>query len=151
MSYERLLRAKMIEPVQFTDEEVADHLRAARKDIDVAKAVLNTDLDWAFNIAYNGILQTALAFMNHKGYRPKGEAKHYNTFEFMKESLEDEWRTKINRIQKLRQKRNIAVYEQRGIVSEKEALDTIELAYHFHEEIQAIMPSGITKLLRAED
>ncbi len=146
MSYEKLLKKQMIEPTRVSNKELAEHLFSARHDIKVAQNVQAIDLDWAFNIAYNGILQSALTLMYHKGYRPKGEAKHYITFEFLKDTLSSEWAPKVNRIQKLRQKRNLAVYEHRGIVSETEAKDTIEFASRFYGEIEAILPKEVVTL-----
>jgi len=151
MSYEKLLKKQMIEPVRVSNKELAKHLSSARHDIKVARNVQTIDLDWAFNIAYNGILQAALTLMYHKGHRPKGEAKHYAMLEFLKETLSSEWAPKVNRMQKLRQKRNLAVYEHRGIVSEKEANDIIEFADRFYREIEATLPKEIVTLSHQEE
>lgn len=111
MNLENFLKERAIEPAKVTDGEIAEHLRVADHDIGVAQSVAGLDLDWAFTIAYNGILQSALAFMYLKGYRPRGEAKHYNTFRFLKAALPGEFQKEITRLQKLRKKRNQAVYQ----------------------------------------
>lgn len=150
MIYERLLKARMIERCEIASGEIAEHLRVARHDIQLANNVAGLDLDWAFSIAYNGILQSALALMYKEGFRPRGEAKHYNTFEFLSEALPDKYRRDIERVQKLRAKRNKAMYRSRGIVSEKEAKQIIAFANTFHGEIIALMPDDITKLVDEE-
>mgnify|MGYP001589459131 CR=1 FL=1 len=148
MNYERLVREGAIERISTSDGEIADHIRKARHDIAVAQNVTNIDLDWAFTIAYNGILQVALGFMYSKGYRPKGEAKHYNTFRFLQEVLPASYSSQIARLQKLRKKRNRAVYQQMDSVSEKEAKDIISFSARFLEEISEIMPEKIIEQSR---
>jgi hypothetical protein len=105
--------------------------------------MMNTDLDWAFAIAYNGILQMSIAYMNHLGYRPRGEGHHYNTFRFMEEALPEDAQM-IRRLQKLRRKRNTTIYEQPGLVSEQEALDVVQFASRYFSVIEAKLPSEIT-------
>lgn len=151
MNYEKLLRDKMIEPVRVLDAEVAEHLRVARHDIKAGQAIAVIDLDWGFTATYNGLLQTALALMYYKCYRPRGEGKHYSTFEFLKLTLPKEWEARINRVQKLRQKRNKTVYEHRGLITERETKGIIEFADRFYKEIEAILPNEIVNLSKQED
>lgn len=148
MPYEKLLENRIIEPVEVSDEEIAGRLRAASRDIEVAQSVAGLDLDWAFTIAYNGILQTALAFMYSKGFRPRGEGKHFNTFRFLKEALPEAFEKEISLMQKLRKKRNQAVYQSKGMVSEKEAQNIIKFSLDFLNEIMGLLPEGITKIAK---
>ena len=143
MSFEELLRKRAIERVEVTPREIADLVALSRRDVAAAEAMLNTDLDWAFAIAYNGILQMSIAYMNHLGYRPRGEGKHYNTFRFMEEALPDD-ALMIRRLQKLRRKRNTTIYEQSGLVSAKEARDVIEFAARYHASVTARLPREAT-------
>ncbi|MDP2183317.1 MAG: hypothetical protein Q8K99_12210 [Actinomycetota bacterium] len=133
-----------------TPREIADLLALSKRDIRASEAMLDTDLDWAFAIAYNGVLQMSIAYMNHLGYRPRGEGKHYNTFQFMEEALPDE-APMIRRLQKLRRKRNTTIYEQSGLVSEKEAQDVIEFASRYYTSIEAKLPREITGQAPKED
>lgn len=142
MSFEGLLRARIIEPVKVTPREIGELLAVARRDIRVAQAMTTTDLDWAFAIAYNAILQLSIAYMNSQGFRPRGEGSHYNTFRFMAEALPEEGAT-IKRLQKLRKKRNMTVYEATGLVSEKEARDVIDFAQRYYDEIWTRLPEEI--------
>jgi len=143
MSYEELLRSRAIEPVKVTPREIAELLALSKRDIKASNAILSTDLDWAFAIAYNGILQISIAYMNSLGYRPRGEGKHFNTFRFMAEALPEE-AAMIRRLQKLRRKRNTTIYEQAGLVSEKEAKDVIEFASRYYTRIESRLPKSIT-------
>lgn len=151
MSYEELLKSRIIEPVSISPEEIADLIKVAKRDIDTANKVLNVDLDWAFAIAYNSILQLTLAWMNSLGYRPRGEAKHVNTFRFLEETLPKERQPTIKRLQRMRRKRNATIYRQKGLVSVKEAHDVIDFANQYFKEIEAILPKEIVKLSKQED
>lgn len=96
-------------------------------------------------------LQLTLAWMYHLGYRPRGEAKHVNTFRFLEEALPKEKQPMIKRLQKMRKKRNAAIYRQRGLVSEKEAHDVIDFAERYYKEIEGVLPDNIKRLSRKED
>ena len=146
MSYNELVKQGAIEKIHTSDGEIADHIRKARHDTAVAQNVKGIDLDWAFAIAYSGVLQASLAYMNLKGYRPKGEAKHYNTFRFLKESLPASYSDKIDRLQNLRRKRNRTVYHLFDAVTEAEAKDIIAFSARFLDEIMDFMPEKIIKL-----
>jgi len=147
MPFEDLLKQRAIEPAEVSQRDIAEHLRAARHDITISLSVASIDRDWAFNIAYNGILQTSIAYMNFLGYRPRGEGKHMNVFRFMKEALPDALKDDMNKLQKLRQKRNRAVYETRGIVSQMEIDHICEFARQFFEEMLLLLPKSYSKVL----
>lgn len=150
MSFEELLRKRSIEPVAATPQEIAELLAVSQRDLRAAQVMLLTDLDWAFAIAYNGILQMSTAYMNHLGFRPCGEGKHYNTFGFMDQAMPEDAQM-VRRLQKLRRKRNAAVYDQPGLVSEKEARDIIQFASRYYAAIEAKLPSEVTAQVPRED
>ncbi len=145
MTFDELLKRRAIERCRVSPDEIGEHLRVAKHDFGLARSVAAQDLDWAFSIAYNGILQTSLAFMYHQGYRPKGEAKHYNTFRFLAAALPGEWEHDISRLQKLRAKRNLAMYQTRGVVSESEAQDILDFSERFFAEIVRLLPREIVR------
>jgi hypothetical protein len=89
--------------------------------------------------------------MYEKGFRPRGEAKHYNTFRFLGQAPSPDYADDITRLQKLRSKRNQAVYQFRGIVSEREAKDIFAFARRFHEEILALLPVDLQAMARGEE
>lgn len=150
MSFEELLKKRVIEPVVVTPREIAELLAVARRDIRTAQNLIMTDLDWAFIVAYNSILQLSIAYMNSQGYRPRGEGKHYNTFQFMLEALPED-RVMIKRLQKFRRKRNMSIYEQSGLVGETEARDVIDFAGRYCEQIKSKLPREVRDMERKED
>jgi len=148
MAYEDLIKRRIIEPCTVSKGELTEHLRVAKHDASVAQDIATIDLDWAFTVAYNGILQTALSYMYFQGYRPRGEGKHLNTFRFLRAALPESYEREINRLQKLRRKRNMAVYQKRGTVTEKEAMDIIKFAEKFFKEILDLLPKEYKRLLK---
>ncbi len=147
MSFEDLLKKRVIERAEVPQSEIIEHLRAARHDISISSSVAPIDRDWAFSIAYNGILQASVAYMNFLGYRPRSESKHLNVFRFMKEALPDALKDDVEKLQKMRQKRNRAVYETRGIVSRKEIAHISAFAHSYFDEILFLLPKSYTKAL----
>ena len=151
MSYDDLLKARIIEPVSISNEGIADLLRVSRRDIKTAIRLKDYDLDWAFAIAYNSILQLTNAWMNHLGFRPREEAKHVNTFKFLEETLPKERKPIVERLQRMRKKRNTTIYKKKGIITEKEALMVINFANQYYKEVEDILPDKIVKLSKRED
>lgn len=150
MSFDELLRERAIEPVTVESGELTELLRLARRDIRTARSLVFTDLDWAFVIAYNALLQSSVAYMASLGYRPRASAKHFNTFRFMALALPEEAEM-IGRLQRLRKKRNTTVYEHVGLVGESEAKSVIEFAERYCSRILDLMSDDVTAPLEDDE
>lgn len=135
MNFDELLKKKLIEEYQVENEEIEAILESAKSDLKTAQALLNTDICWAFNIAYNSILETGLALMYRKGFRPTGEAKHVSVILFLRKILGKDYEDKVNRFNQMRRKRNKAVYGIMRDVTEYEAKDSVRFAGEFADEI----------------
>lgn len=94
------------------------------------------DWDWAFSIAYNAVLQAARAFMYSQGFRPATEQGHKNTFAFMREALGDEFASLVGYFDRMRTKRNQAIYDVAGLITQAEANAILEKAVEFVELIR---------------
>ncbi len=130
MAYEGLIKKGLIKSFDATQSQVSDSLRLARRDIDTAREVSNSD--WAYNIAYNAMLQAARALMFAEGYRPAGgEGQHRTVVRFAELALGRKFEEEVRFFEKMRVKRNQAVYSAAGIVSETEARQAIEFASRF--------------------
>jgi hypothetical protein len=62
-------------------------LSIAERDLRTAARNLTEDPDWAYNIAYNAILQSARALMMSVGFRPRGAEHHATVVKFTEECL----------------------------------------------------------------
>jgi len=126
-----LERAGLIEPYRVPQAEIRDLLEVARRDVKTARELANIDLDWALIVAYNAALQAGLALMYAKGYRPRGPDRHKTVIRFLRATLDPSFKPKLNRLDRIRKKRHLAVYRMAGAISEREAKGTIEFAEEF--------------------
>ena len=131
MTCQPLERAGLIEPYRVPQAEIKDLLEVARRDVKTAQELMNIDLDWALIVAYNAALQAGLAFMYAKGYRPRGPDRHKTVIRFLRATLDLSFKSKLNRLDRVRKKRHRAVYRMAGAISEREAKGTIEFAEEF--------------------
>lgn len=137
MPFEELLRQRRIHPHRARPEEVEQLLALADRDIRMARRTMADDWDWAFSIAYNAVLQSARALMYSQGYRPAAEQGHKNTFSFVREALGGEFVSLVGYFDRMRVKRNQAIYDVAGLITESEARAIFEKAVEFVELVRA--------------
>ena len=101
------------------------------------------DWDWAFSIAYNAVLQSARAYMYSLGYRPTTSQGHKNTFAFMRVALGDEFSTLVGYFDRMRTKRNQAIYDVAGLITEGEAKAILAHAIEFVETIKVRLQNDL--------
>lgn len=135
MNFEDLLKKKLIERYEVSKEEIKAILEAAHSDLKTAQELLNTDICWAFNIAYNSILETGIVLMYSKGFRPIGEAKHVSVILFLRKALGKEDEDDLDRFNQMRRRRNKAVYGILRDITEYEAKETVKFAAQLVIEI----------------
>lgn len=138
MSLEELLDEGFVEKIEGTPGLVSQTLKSALKDLKTAKDVFGTgNFDWAYVIAYNGMLQAGRAFMFGSGYRPKGENKHLSVVKFASAEMPMKAIPLVNLFNKMRERRHKLVYEVRDTVSESEAEGAIKKAEEFISIVHA--------------
>jgi uncharacterized protein (UPF0332 family) len=111
-------------------------LAVARRDIKVAKSLLETDSDWAFAAAYNAMLQSARAMMFSDGYSPIGENQHKTAVDYADVKLGAKYREKIELFDDMRKKRHKLIYEKAGAISGFEARHAVETAEEFIKKVE---------------
>jgi uncharacterized protein (UPF0332 family) len=131
MQFDELLRQRRIHRHRASGDEIASLLALADRDIRMARRTMAEDWDWAFSIAYNAVLQAARALMYAAGFRPAAEQGHKNTFAFVREALGDEFSTLVAYFDRMRVKRNQAIYDVAGLITEAEARAILEKATEF--------------------
>jgi uncharacterized protein (UPF0332 family) len=136
MKIDELLNKRKIHRHRASPEEIERLLELAGRDIRMAKVTMAEDWDWAFSIAYNAVLQSARAFMYSKGFRPAAEQGHKNTFAFLRAALGEELASAIGYFDRMRKKRNQAIYDVAGLITEKEAKAILKHAVKFVDEIK---------------
>jgi uncharacterized protein (UPF0332 family) len=136
MKIDELLDRRKIHRHRASPEEIERLLELAGRDIRMAKVTMAEDWDWAFSIAYNAVLQSARAFMYSKGFRPAAEQGHKNSFAFLRAAFGEELASSIGYFDRMRKKRNQAIYDVAGLITEKEAKAILKHAVKFVDEIR---------------
>lgn len=116
-------------------QRVKNSLDLAHRDVDTATRMLkNEDNDWAFNIAYNSMLQSVRALMFHMGYRPSSKNSHIAVVRFTEIVLMDDYSVLLDRI---RRKRHRSVYDIAGTISNSEAQFVVEMALKLIQRVES--------------
>jgi uncharacterized protein (UPF0332 family) len=131
MKYDTLLKSGKIKKQKISREEINRALSRAERDLKTAKSVMAGDWDWGFAIAYNAVLQASRAFMFAEGYRPSSHEGHKNTFAFMHVAMGKSCEDLIAYFDRVRNKRNQAMYDVAGMISETEAKNLFKMAVDF--------------------
>jgi len=131
MIYDELLRSGRIREEKVSRLSVRQALERAERDLQVAARLIAEDLDWAFAISYNAVLQASRAYMFAQGYRPASAEGHKNTFAFMRIALGKEHEELITYFDRMRVKRNQATYNVAGLITETETQNLLEKARDF--------------------
>ena len=133
ISIDALVREGSIHPFQATPEEIAKVMDIARRDLALAEIIQDSSLDWSFSIAYNAVLQACRAYMFYKGYRPGSSEAHKATFQFMQVTADESVKQTIDYFDRTRKKRHRVIYDEPGLVTEKETQQLIKKAKEFLE------------------
>jgi uncharacterized protein (UPF0332 family) len=129
--FEDLIRESRIRPIRVSPSEIKRALERAQRDLKTARRIMVLDRDWGFAVSYNAILQASRAYMFSQGYRPNTAEGHKNTFAFMSEALGEEYKDLITWFDRMRNKRNQAIYDAVGIITETEARQILKRATEF--------------------
>jgi len=134
-----LLRSGRIRRETISPAEVREALTLADRDLRVARKLMGEELDWGFTVAYNAVLQAARAFMFARGYRPAGAEGHKNTFAFLAATLGPEQADLVSYFDRVRNKRNQAVYGMAGRIAETEARNLLAKATEFGKLVRRLV------------
>jgi len=137
MSIEELVRQGSIHPFEATRGEIKKAMGIAWRDLTLAEKLLEENFDWCFAIAYNAVLQACRAYMFHSGYRPASAEAHKATFEFMEIVIEEPLKKSISYFDRARIKRHRTLYNDVGLISQKEAEGLLRRAKEFLSYIES--------------
>jgi hypothetical protein len=106
--------------------EINQLLEVFERDMADAQ-IANLSTDRRFIMAYSAALTIAIAALAASGYRAATEGHHYWTIQSLAFTLGTDTKT-VEKLNKLRQKRNIADYERIGMASKPEVSEMLDLA-----------------------
>lgn len=131
---DKLLKNGYIKKLPPDPRQVENSLFLARRDVDTATEMLKLDnFDWAFNIAYNSMLQSVRSLMFHMGYRPSSQKSHLAVVRFTETVLGEDYSICLDR---MRRKRHRAVYDMVGSISKGEAHNIVILAKKLLQKVE---------------
>jgi len=117
---ERLCKEGKLKPQKADLDFLNAMLDAARKNFDAALAVRAIAEEAAFKLFYDGLLQISRVVVLLNGYRPDDGEQHKTTFLAAGEILGPEYEDLIRKLQKLRIKRNICIYDPKELIGKSE-------------------------------
>lgn len=86
-------------------------IKRAKKDLETAKTLLESDEAVSMNMVYNALFHSANALIGFYGYRPGKVRQHAGLIEATSRILGKEIKDYILRFNKLRKKRNLLEYQ----------------------------------------
>lgn len=137
MKYDDLLRSGRIRREQITNTEIRQAVERAERDLKTARMIMAADWDWGFAVTYNAVLQASRAYMFAQGFRPASVEAHKNTFAFMHLAMGKDHEELIAYFDRMRNKRNQAIYDVAGLITETEARNLFSKATGFVKLIRS--------------
>ena len=124
--------AKRIKPVPADFKKVEYLIQRAKKDLSAAAVLKQTDLEAAYQLLYDGMLHTALAYMVSDGAQPDIRGKHKTVIDYVAYALGKTYESKMQFYDRMRRKRHQFLYEPGPFqCSEKEIADARKVVQEF--------------------
>jgi hypothetical protein len=133
MAYEDLREKGLVEDVKPNFSAVSALITRALKDLATARANASIDREWAYAIAYQGMLRAAKGMITAEGLRPRGRDQQRTVVTLAGVILGDDARPLINAFDRMRRRWQVIVDEVGQPVSRYEVEGAIKDAQHFIE------------------
>lgn len=129
--------------------EISDLLKIVGRDLSDARERKISN-DWRFGIAYNAALKLCTMLLYAEGYRTERTLQHYRTIQSLPLIL-GKGRTEDSQyLDVCRSKRNMAEYDQVGVVSEQDADELIEFCLDLRQVVLDWMQINHPDLLHTD-
>ncbi len=135
MAYEDLRERGLIEDVQPNFSAVATLLARALKDLSTARANAAIDRDWAYAIAYQGMLRAARAIIAAEGIRPRGRDQARTVVALVASLLGEDASALVNAFDRMRRRWQTILDEPGQPISRYESEGAIRSAQMFIERV----------------
>jgi hypothetical protein len=113
MPYEDLREKGLIEDIKPNFQVASALIARALKDLVTARANASIDREWAYAIAYQGMLRAARAMITAEGLRPRGRDQSRTVVLLAGAILGDDMRSLVNAFDRMR-RRSQAILEEPG-------------------------------------
>jgi hypothetical protein len=133
MAYEDLREKGLVEDVKPNFSAVSALIARALKDLATARANASIDREWAYAIAYQGMLRAAKGMISAEGLRPRGRDQQRTVVALAGAVLGEESRSLVNAFDRMRRRSQVIVEEVAQPVSRYEVEGAIKDAQRFIE------------------
>lgn len=141
MNVDSLLAERIIESVSANSLKAIRGIRRARRDLSSAQVMLKLDEEWAYTMAYHGMLRAGRALMSRDGYRPRGSGQHRTVVRYISHRLGDRFRDLAADFDRMRRKRNDFVYESEHPIPHQEAEQALKDAQELITTVESLIRS----------
>lgn len=133
MSYNALKEMGIVEERSAEIAEVIALVTRAERDLSTSKLLQDKDEEWAFAAAYQAMARSARALILSEGFRPRGSRRdtHKSVVTASGVLLGDQYKSMINKFDRMRRKYQNFMEEAGRIISRYEAGQAIRDAEEF--------------------
>ena len=118
--------------------QIEHFLQSAEKKLISAQKILAFDDEACLQLAYEAMLKASLAFMFSHGARARSQPGHHIAIiEFVRTRIDKKNAGLIAVFDRLRRKRNLALYDDTGLVSHHDAEQALESARQYVKIVRA--------------
>jgi uncharacterized protein (UPF0332 family) len=129
---------KKLRPHRVDWAQIDRFLQSADKKLTSAHKILAFDEEACLQLAYEAMLKASLGFMFSYGFRARSQLGHHiSIIEFVRARIDKRHASLITVFDRLRRKRNTALYDDTGFVSHHDAEHALEIARQYLKVIRA--------------
>ena len=128
---------KKLKPQKVDWAQIERFLQSAEKKLASAHKILAFDEEACLQQAYEAMLKASLGFMFSHGFRARSQPGHHIAIiEFVRARIDKKHHGLLTMFDRLRRKRNMALYDDTGFVSRHDAEQALESARHLIQVIR---------------
>jgi hypothetical protein len=129
---------KKLRPQTVDWPQIERFLASADKKLASAHKMLAFDEEACLQLAYEAMLKASLGFMFSHGFRARSQPGHHIAIiEFVRSRIDKKHVALLIVFDRLRRKRNMALYEDSGFVSKRDAEQALESAGDYLKVVRA--------------
>ena len=133
---------KRLKPQKVDWAQIERFLQSAEKKLASAHKILAFDEEACLQQAYEAMLKASLGFMFSHGFRARSQPGHHIAIiEFVRARIDKKHSGLLTVFDRLRRKRNTALYDDTGFVSHHDAEEALESARKFISVIRTDIAS----------
>jgi uncharacterized protein (UPF0332 family) len=129
---------KKLKPHTVDWAQIERFVASAEKKLTSAHKILAFDEEACLQQAYEAMLKASLGFMFSHGFRARSQPGHHIAIiDFVRARIGKKHAGLISVFDRLRRKRNLALYDDRGFVSEHDAQQALQAASDYLAVVRA--------------